>query len=164
MSFYLPSSQESRINVLILYYWSLEIKHNSVSFLTIDHVSSISSHRAKHFRTIKQKFKSVAKVLTNKVMADSDSLDKVEDTPTTLIKSPEKEESKSQKIIDLSGAAIQGSYDDKNPSILLPNQREDVCHCAIDIGGRTFFFLLIYRLIFRQNLSSNLSMLLQAHL
>lgn len=38
-------------------------------------------------------------------------------------------------LLDLSGAAIQGSREDKNPSILLPNQSEDISHFAIDLGG-----------------------------
>lgn len=38
-------------------------------------------------------------------------------------------------LLDLSGAAIQGSTEDKNPSILLPNQSNDLFHFALDIGG-----------------------------
>ena len=38
-------------------------------------------------------------------------------------------------LLDLSGAAIQGSIEDKNPSILLPNQSNDLFHFALDIGG-----------------------------
>ena len=38
-------------------------------------------------------------------------------------------------LLDLSGAAIQGSREDKNPSILLPNQSEEISHFAVDLGG-----------------------------
>ncbi|XP_002991207.2 pantothenate kinase 2 [Selaginella moellendorffii] len=41
----------------------------------------------------------------------------------------------SRPQLDLSGAAIQGSTEDRNPSILLPNQNDDISHFAIDIGG-----------------------------
>lgn len=41
----------------------------------------------------------------------------------------------SRPLLDLSGAAIQGSTEDRNPAILLPNQTDDVSHFAIDIGG-----------------------------
>jgi pantothenate kinase len=38
-------------------------------------------------------------------------------------------------LLDLSGAAIQGSREDKNPSILLPNQSEEISHFPVDLGG-----------------------------
>ncbi|KAJ7567107.1 hypothetical protein O6H91_02G132200 [Diphasiastrum complanatum] len=37
--------------------------------------------------------------------------------------------------LDLSGAAIQGSIEDRNPAIVLPNQEDDTYHLAIDLGG-----------------------------
>ncbi|KAL3694172.1 hypothetical protein R1sor_007823 [Riccia sorocarpa] len=43
--------------------------------------------------------------------------------------------SPSRPQLVLSGAAIQGSTDDKNPAIVLPNQSDELCHFAIDIGG-----------------------------
>eukprot|EP00850_Spirogloea_muscicola_P019956 SM000203S06132 [mRNA] locus=s203:2:2632:- [translate_table: standard] len=38
-------------------------------------------------------------------------------------------------VLDLTGASIQGSTDDRNPSIVLPNQSHDVTHFAVDLGG-----------------------------
>lgn len=38
-------------------------------------------------------------------------------------------------VLNLSGAAIHGPEEEKHPSILLPNQQQDVSHFAIDIGG-----------------------------
>lgn len=38
-------------------------------------------------------------------------------------------------LLDLSKAAIQGSTEDRNPTILLPNQSDDVSHFAVDLGG-----------------------------
>lgn len=44
--------------------------------------------------------------------------------------------SPSRPQLDLSGAAIHGSpEEDRTPAILLPNQSDDICHFAIDIGG-----------------------------
>ncbi|CAM6128447.1 unnamed protein product [Calypogeia fissa] len=43
--------------------------------------------------------------------------------------------SPSRPQLDLSGAAIQGSTDDRNPAILLPNQSDELSHFAIDLGG-----------------------------
>ncbi|KAK1280437.1 Pantothenate kinase 2 [Acorus gramineus] len=37
--------------------------------------------------------------------------------------------------IDLTGAAIQGNFEERDPSILLPNQSDDISHLALDIGG-----------------------------
>ncbi|XP_057952795.1 pantothenate kinase 2-like [Malania oleifera] len=37
--------------------------------------------------------------------------------------------------LDLSGAAIQGNFEERNPTILLPNQTDDISHMALDIGG-----------------------------
>ncbi|KAL6011501.1 hypothetical protein ACLOJK_001949 [Asimina triloba] len=43
--------------------------------------------------------------------------------------------SSSRPQLDLSGAAIQGNFEDRNPTILLPNQSDDISHLALDIGG-----------------------------
>lgn len=43
--------------------------------------------------------------------------------------------SSSRPQLDLSGAAIHGSTEDRTPAILLPNQSDDISHVAIDIGG-----------------------------
>ncbi|GAB2223735.1 hypothetical protein Droror1_Dr00004475 [Drosera rotundifolia] len=41
----------------------------------------------------------------------------------------------SRPQLDLSGAAIQGNFEDRDPTILLPNQSDDISHLALDIGG-----------------------------
>ncbi|XP_047046390.1 pantothenate kinase 2 [Lolium rigidum] len=41
----------------------------------------------------------------------------------------------SRPQLDLSGAAIHGALEDRNPTILLPNQSDDISHLALDIGG-----------------------------
>ncbi|VAI35014.1 unnamed protein product [Triticum turgidum subsp. durum] len=41
----------------------------------------------------------------------------------------------SRPQLDLSGAAIHGTLEDRNPTILLPNQSDDISHLALDIGG-----------------------------
>ncbi|XP_010940070.1 pantothenate kinase 2 isoform X2 [Elaeis guineensis] len=43
--------------------------------------------------------------------------------------------SSSRLQLDLSGAAIQGNFEERNPTILLPNQSDDISHLALDIGG-----------------------------
>lgn len=48
--------------------------------------------------------------------------------------------SASRPQLDLSGAAIQGNFEEKDPTILLPNQSDDISHLALDIGGTHFFF------------------------
>ncbi|CAO2819070.1 unnamed protein product [Amaranthus hypochondriacus] len=40
----------------------------------------------------------------------------------------------SRPQLDVSGAAIQGNFEERNPTILLPNQYDDVSHLALDIG------------------------------
>lgn len=47
----------------------------------------------------------------------------------------------SRPQLDLSGAAIQSNSEERNPTILLPNQSDDISHLALDIGG--FLFRLI---------------------
>jgi hypothetical protein len=44
--------------------------------------------------------------------------------------------SSSRPQLDLSGAAIHGTLEDRNPTILLPNQSDDISHLALDIGGK----------------------------
>lgn len=41
----------------------------------------------------------------------------------------------SRPQLDVSGAAIQGNFEERNPTILLPNQSDDISHLALDIGG-----------------------------
>lgn len=43
--------------------------------------------------------------------------------------------SSSRPQLDVSGAAIQGNAEDRNPTILLPNQTDDISHFAVDLGG-----------------------------
>lgn len=47
--------------------------------------------------------------------------------------------SSSRPQLDLSGAAIQGNFEERDPAILLPNQSDDISHLALDIGGELFF-------------------------
>lgn len=46
--------------------------------------------------------------------------------------------SSSRPQLDLSKAAIQGNVEDRDPTILLPNQSHDISHLALDIGGAVF--------------------------
>ncbi|XP_074316909.1 pantothenate kinase 2 [Silene latifolia] len=41
----------------------------------------------------------------------------------------------SRPQLDVTGAAIQGNFEEKDPTILLPNQSDDISHLALDIGG-----------------------------
>lgn len=43
--------------------------------------------------------------------------------------------SSSRPQLDVSRAAIQEDSEDRNPTILLPNQSDDISHLALDIGG-----------------------------
>ncbi|OIV98208.1 hypothetical protein TanjilG_28721 [Lupinus angustifolius] len=43
--------------------------------------------------------------------------------------------SSSRPQLDVSKAEIQGNLEEKNPTILLPNQSDDLSHLALDIGG-----------------------------
>lgn len=52
----------------------------------------------------------------------------------------------SRPQLDLSGAAIQGNFEERNPTILLPNQSDDISHLAIDIGGE--FIKLLWFIAF----------------
>ena len=48
----------------------------------------------------------------------------------------------SRPQLDLSKAEIQGNLEERDPTILLPNQSDDISHLALDIGGidSTFVF------------------------
>lgn len=50
----------------------------------------------------------------------------------------------SRPQLDLSKAAIQGNFEEKDPTILLPNQSDDISHLALDIGGIFFFTLGLF--------------------
>lgn len=43
--------------------------------------------------------------------------------------------SSSRPQLDLSKAEIQGNVEDRDPTILLPNQSHDISHLSLDIGG-----------------------------
>lgn len=47
----------------------------------------------------------------------------------------------SRPQLDLSKAEIQGNFEERDPTILLPNQSDDISHLALDIGG--LFVLLL---------------------
>lgn len=51
--------------------------------------------------------------------------------------------SSSRPQLDLSGAAIQGNFEERNPTILLPNQSDDISHLALDIGGEVVVVLCV---------------------
>lgn len=51
--------------------------------------------------------------------------------------------SSSRPQLDLSKAAIQGSSEERDPTILLPNQSDDISHLALDIGGITCVFIFV---------------------
>ncbi|CAH1439325.1 unnamed protein product [Lactuca virosa] len=38
-------------------------------------------------------------------------------------------------LLDLSDAAIHGNFEERDPTILLPNQSDDISHLSLDIGG-----------------------------
>ncbi|KAH7658749.1 type II pantothenate kinase protein [Dioscorea alata] len=61
--------------------------------------------------------------------------------------------SSSRPQLDLSRAAIQGDFDDRNPTILLPNQSDDISHLALDIGGS--LIKLVYFSRHEENPSDN---------
>lgn len=57
----------------------------------------------------------------------------------------------SRPQLDLSKAAIQGNSEDRDPTILLPNQSDDISHLALDIGGiigSSLFFNLSFFMVF----------------
>lgn len=68
--------------------------------------------------------------------------------------------SSSRPQLDLSGAAIQGNFEERDPTILLPNQSDDISHLALDIGGEFCCFILCsdHGWFFVLNLAFNLYM------
>lgn len=54
--------------------------------------------------------------------------------------------SSSRPQLDVSKAEIQSNVEDKYPTILLPNQSDDLSHLALDIGGMAHecFMLLVF--------------------
>ncbi|XP_074558294.1 pantothenate kinase 2 [Curcuma longa] len=61
---------------------------------------------------------------------ETEEKEKVVSTPSSSM-----HRSSSRPQLDLSRAAIQGDLEDRNPTILLPNQSDDISHLALDIGG-----------------------------
>lgn len=61
--------------------------------------------------------------------------EKEEERDMALAVSNPMHRSSSRPQLDLSGAAIQGNFEDRDPTILLPNQSDDISHLALDIGG-----------------------------
>lgn len=58
----------------------------------------------------------------------------------------------SRPQLDLSKAAIEGNFEEKDPIILLPNQSDDISHLAVDLGGINisplcFFFFRLFVLV-----------------
>lgn len=49
----------------------------------------------------------------------------------------------SRPQLDLSKAEIQGNFEERDPTILLPNQSDDISHLALDIGGIFHVYLFI---------------------
>ncbi|GFP92357.1 pantothenate kinase 2 [Phtheirospermum japonicum] len=60
--------------------------------------------------------------------------------------------SSSRPQLDLSGAAIQGNFEERDPTILLPNQSDDISHLALDIGGSLIKLVYFSR---RENQTAN---------
>ncbi|KAL3642361.1 Pantothenate kinase 2, mitochondrial [Castilleja foliolosa] len=60
--------------------------------------------------------------------------------------------SSSRPQLDLSGAAIQGTFEERDPTILLPNQSDDISHLALDIGGSLIKLVYFSR---RENQTAN---------
>lgn len=65
---------------------------------------------------------------TNKKREDDKEVNPTSSSTTML-------RSSSRPQLDVSGAAIQGNFEERNPTILLPNQSHDISHLALDIGG-----------------------------
>lgn len=64
-----------------------------------------------------------------------DKEDKEGEKEVSAASSNPMQRSSSRPQLDVSRAAIQGDFDDRNPTILLPNQSDDISHLALDIGG-----------------------------
>lgn len=87
------------------------------------------------------------------------SLDKVEgsgqtekDMPPVTGSSIHRSGSRPQ--LDLSKAAIQGTFEERDPTILLPNQSDHLSHLALDIGGISTCVLLVFFLVIRLKVST----------
>ncbi|KAL3716877.1 hypothetical protein ACJRO7_008454 [Eucalyptus globulus] len=68
----------------------------------------------------------------------SDPVDEGKDTEGDSMAHPASNSihrSSSRPQLDLSKAAIQGNFEERDPTILLPNQSDDISHLALDIGG-----------------------------
>lgn len=63
---------------------------------------------------------------------DKDSVEREDSMSPALGSSIHRSTSRPQ--LDLSGAAIQGNFEERDPTILLPNQSDDISHLALDIG------------------------------
>lgn len=42
--------------------------------------------------------------------------------------------------LDAIGATMQGNLEEGDPTVLFPNQLDDISHLALDIGGRSNIF------------------------
>lgn len=51
----------------------------------------------------------------------------------------------SRPQLDVSKAEIQGNVEEKYPTILLPNQSDDLSHLALDIGGMFVYMVIVYQ-------------------
>ena len=61
----------------------------------------------------------------------------------------------SRPQLDLSKAVIQPNSEERDPTILLPNQSDDISsHLALDIGGLFFMFVYIFLWFFGYNSDS----------
>lgn len=84
--------------------------------------------------------------ILKQIEEETEEKEKVASTPSSSMN-----RSSSRPQLDLSRAAIQGDLEDRNPTILLPNQSDDISHLALDIGG--FFshlpcsFLIFYVIV-----------------
>lgn len=73
----------------------------------------------------------------NNINEDTNSISGKEDTEKEMAPTVGSSihRSSSRPQLDLSGAAIQGNFEERDPTILLPNQSDDISHLALDIGG-----------------------------
>ena len=88
----------------------------------------------------------LSNLMAGEKSADEIGSYKVDETPKTLPTTSASSNSAatmhrcgSRPQLDLSGAAIQGNLEERNPTILLPNQSDDISHLAVDIGGEFSF-------------------------
>ncbi|XP_043703869.1 pantothenate kinase 2-like isoform X3 [Telopea speciosissima] len=83
---------------------------------------------------------------TEEDLVDKEQLEKSEETEIEMapLAANPIHRSSSRPQLDLSGAAIQGNFEEKDPTILLPNQSDDISHLAIDIGGGSLIKLVYF--------------------